>query len=108
MGHALLIGGYLFTALPEELLFRGVIQNLLERRFPQWPGLTIGLAAVVFGLAHLDNPTPGYPVPNMTYVAMATLAGLAYGWTWRRTGKITASAVTHALVNFMWGILLAG
>jgi len=39
---------------------------------------------------------------------MATLAGLAYGWTWRKTGKITASAVVHATVNFVWGILLSG
>ena len=104
----MLVGGYLFTALPEELLFRGLIQNMLERRFPQWPGLTIGLATVIFGAAHLNNATAGYPMPNWTYVAMATLAGLAYGWVWRRTGKITAPAVTHALVNFLWGVLLAG
>jgi membrane protease YdiL (CAAX protease family) len=59
-------------------------------------------------VAHLDNATAGYLAPNWAYVAMATLAGLAYGWVWRRTGKITAAAVTHALVNFVWGILLAG
>jgi membrane protease YdiL (CAAX protease family) len=52
-------------------------------------------------MAHQNNATAGYPAPNWTYAAMATLAGLAYGWVWRRTGKITASAVTHAPANFV-------
>jgi membrane protease YdiL (CAAX protease family) len=42
------------------------------------------------------------------YAMMATLAGLAYGWTWRKTGKVTGSAVVHTTVNFIWGILLGG
>jgi hypothetical protein len=102
-----LLAGYLFTALPEELLFRGLIQNGLERLYPKAKIATLIAPAVLFGLAHLNNPTPGYPVPNAMYAVMATLAGLAYGYVWRRTGKITASAITHALVNFIWGLLLA-
>ncbi|RMG91421.1 MAG: CPBP family intramembrane metalloprotease, partial [Chloroflexi bacterium] len=98
--------GYLFTALPEELLFRGVIQHQLVDRVGRPLGLL--LASIIFGLAHLNNATPGYPVPNQMYVLMATLAGLAYGWTWQKTGKITASAVVHATVNYIWGILLGG
>ncbi|MCP4417131.1 MAG: CPBP family intramembrane metalloprotease [Chloroflexi bacterium] len=97
--------GYLFTALPEELLFRGIIQNQLHDRIKnEWVALAIG--AFIFGLAHLNNSTSGYPAPNWMYVAMATLAGLAYGWTWRKTGKITAAAVVHATVNFVWGLFL--
>jgi membrane protease YdiL (CAAX protease family) len=38
----------------------------------------------------------------MAYVVMATLAGLAYGWVWMRTRKVTASAITHMLVNLIW------
>lgn len=99
--------GYLFTALPEELLFRGVIQNQLQSRLKnKWLALLI--ASVIFGLAHLNNGTVGYPVPNWMYVLMASLAGLAYGWTWHKTGKITAAAVVHATVNFLWGIFLGG
>jgi len=98
--------GYLFTALPEELLFRGAIQNQLRLRLGNdWAAL--GIAAVIFGLSHLNNGTPGYPEPNWMYAIMAALAGLAYGWTWHKTGKITASAAVHATVNFIWGILLS-
>lgn len=98
------VGGYLLIALPEELLFRGVIQNALRERLKRdwlaWP-----VAALIFGLAHLNNSTTGFPVPNWAYALMATLAGLAYGWVWWRTRKVTASALTHMLVNLIWGIV---
>lgn len=100
-----LVGGYLLVALPEELLFRGLLQNAFAQR---WPRLGLPLGAMVFGLSHLNNATPGFPVPNSAYALMATLAGLAYGWVWQRTGKVTASALTHALVNAVWGWWFAG
>ena len=87
---------YLITALPEEFLFRGVIQNLLMRYCGSKLGLTV--AAIIFGVAHL---------PDLRYVLLATLAGFAYGWVYLRTGKITASALTHTSVNWIWGLLLS-
>jgi membrane protease YdiL (CAAX protease family) len=86
---------YLITAVPEEFLFRGLIQNLLSR----WIGPVFGLAigSVVFGLSHLPDPR---------YAVLATIAGVAYGLVYLRTGKVTASAVTHALVDAVWVILL--
>ena len=87
---------YTTTALPEEFLFRGVIQNLLTRCWKPRVGLWV--AAIVFGLAHL---------PDLRYVLLATLAGLGYGWVYARTGKITASALTHTGVNWIWKLLLS-
>jgi uncharacterized protein len=98
---------YFFTALPEELLFRGLLQNQLEGRFRNAQA-ALGITAVVFGLAHLNNPLPGFAVPNWTYALMAALAGIAYGWTWHRTHKVTASAIVHASVNFTWASFLSG
>jgi hypothetical protein len=95
---------YFLNALPEELLFRGVVQNLVERRFGRgWQ--TLLASAVFFGLTHLNNSTAFHAPPNYPYVIMATIAGLAYGWAWRRSGKITTSALTHTLVNFTWSVL---
>lgn len=65
-------------------------------------------ASLIFGAAHLDNATQGYPVPNLAYMLMATLAGIAYGWAWRKSGKITTAAITHTLVNWLWGVILDG
>lgn len=104
---AQLLGIYFLNALPEELLFRGLIQNLVEQRFGRnWR--TLAVAAVVFGLSHFNNTTAHHAPPNWPYVFLATLGGLAYGWVWRKTGKITASALTHTLVNFTWGGVLRG
>ena len=86
---------YLITAVPEEFLFRGLIQNSLSR----WLGVPLGLAigSVIFGLSHLPDPR---------YAVLATIAGVAYGLVYLRTGKVTASAITHALVDAVWVILL--
>jgi len=95
------IGGpliiYLVTAVPEEFLFRGLLQNLLTG----WLGAPTGLvfASIIFGFAHL---------PDLRYVLLAAIAGLAYGWVYYRTQRITASAITHALVDGTWGALLRG
>jgi membrane protease YdiL (CAAX protease family) len=86
---------YLTTAVPEEFLFRGLIQNVFARIVD--PRAALIAASVVFGLAHL---------PDLRYVALATLAGVAYGWVYARTGKITASALTHAAVDWIWVVLL--
>lgn len=93
VGTPLLI--YAAIALPEEFLFRGLIQNALERLLS--PRLALGVASVVFGLAHLPDPR---------YVLLATIAGAAYGWVYRRTGRVTAAAITHALVDAVWVLLL--
>jgi membrane protease YdiL (CAAX protease family) len=85
---------YLATGIPEELLFRGVIQNLAVRRYGYPQGLL--LAAVVFGFAHL---------PDLRYMLLASLAGVAYGWVYHRTRHITASALTHAAVDWVWRLL---
>ena len=60
------------TALPEEILFRGLIQNSIAQRFGT-STTTLLIAAFIFGCAHLDNG-PG-PLPNWRYMILATIAG---------------------------------
>jgi membrane protease YdiL (CAAX protease family) len=87
---------FLATALPEELLFRALIQNSLMRRLG--PGFgTLLLAGLIFGCAHLDNG-PG-PLPNWRYMIVATIAGVIYGRVFQNSSSIFASAGLHALVN---------
>lgn len=87
---------YLATGVPEEFLFRGLIQNTLERSIGR---AALPVASIIFGLAHLPDPR---------YVLLATLAGVAYGYVYQATRRITASAVTHALVDWIWVLLLRG
>jgi len=86
------------TALPEEILFRGMIQNCIAQKF----GVntrTLLLAAFIFGCAHLDNG-PG-PLPNWRYMIVATIAGVAYGKVYEKSSSIFGSAGLHALVNLI-------
>jgi hypothetical protein len=88
---------FLFTAWPEEFLFRGLLQNMLSRAskndFAGW-----WTASLLFGFSHITN----LGFPNWRYVLLASIAGFFYGWTWRKTGSIFASAVVHALVDAIW------
>jgi len=101
LAPATFVGIFLFIAIPEELLFRGLIQNCLERMAGRRI-LGLVLASIVFGASHLNN---GPPVPNYKYFLMATIAGIFYGIAWQRTGSLSASGLTHALVDTAWSVL---
>lgn len=84
------------TALPEEILFRALIQNSLMQRLGANTGALL-LAAFIFGCAHLDNGPQ--PLPNWRYMILATIAGIAYGKVFEKSSSIFASAGLHALVD---------
>jgi membrane protease YdiL (CAAX protease family) len=94
------IGILFFTAWPEEFLFRGLLQNLLSRASNNETAGWIA-ASIIFGFSHVTN----LHFPNWRYVLLASIAGLFYGWTWRKTGSISASAVVHAGVDILWHFL---
>ena len=84
------------TALPEEAVFRHVIQGGLQN----WLGgagrerlLAAALAGVLFGLAHLSG--------GWTYVALASVAGIGYGWIYAATGSIAAAILAHTGLNLV-------
>jgi membrane protease YdiL (CAAX protease family) len=92
---------FLFIAVPEELFFRGWMQNLLERRLGRTPALLV--TAVLFGLSHFNKRAVHF---NWRYVVLAALAGIFYGRAWRRDRRVGASAITHACVDTVWSIWL--
>lgn len=92
---------FFFIAVPEELFFRGWLQNLLERRIGRYPALF--LTAALFGLAHFNKRALHF---NWHYVLLAALAGIFYGRAWRQQRRVGASAITHACVDTIWSIWL--
>lgn len=86
----------LWTCVLEEGFFRGVVQERLGRwrpvaQRPALRALPLLVAAALFGLAH----APG----GATYAALATLAGLGYGWAYARTRRIEAAIAAHFTLN---------
>jgi membrane protease YdiL (CAAX protease family) len=94
------LGITFMVALPEEVLFRGLIQNLLTRTAGTARGRFVALlaASILFGCSHFNN----HPTFDWRYVSIASVAGIAYGIVYNRTGKVTAAAITHALVDIVW------
>lgn len=95
---ALVLSVFFLNALPEEILFRGIIQHVMESALKS-RAVALILGAVVFGISHLNN---GPDVANYRYFVMATLAGVFYGNAWRRERNVLTSTITHTLVNTGW------
>src|SRR5262249_15331055 len=95
-GFAALLLTFFLIAIPEELFFRGLLQNMLEPRIG--PAKSLALSSLIFGLSHFNKPGPF----NWRYVLLATIAGVFYGRAWRDRRRILASATTHTLVDVLW------
>jgi membrane protease YdiL (CAAX protease family) len=90
-----------FIAVPEELFFRGWVQNLLESRMGRMPALLV--TSILFGLSHFNKRAAFF---NWRYVLLASIAGFFYGRAWRRNRRVAASAITHATVDTIWSMWL--
>ena len=101
-----LVSTFWIVALPEEVLFRGTIQALLERGLSnRWIALL--LASLLFGLSHLNNKIQGEAM-DLRYLLLSSIAGLAYGWAYLKTGNLAAPTLTHFLVDVTWRGFYAG
>lgn len=78
------------AGLGEELLFRGVVQEIVGRA----AGGAFGVvgSAVAFGLVHFLTPT---------YAMLAALVGLYFGWLVVTTGSLVPAVVAHGLYDFV-------
>jgi uncharacterized protein len=90
------------TALPEEALFRGVVQSAIER----WLGdgrhattVAVLLAGVLFAIAH----AAGGPL----YVLLACVAGIGYGWIYASTRSLAWAIAAHAGLNTVHFVLFS-
>ncbi len=80
----------LVAGVAEEMLFRGVIQDVIARGTgPLWALL---IASVIFGAVHTITPA---------YAVVATLLGLWLGGVYLYTGNLLAAMIAHALYDFL-------
>jgi len=96
-----LVFTFFLIAIPEEIFFRGWLQNLLERRLgSRW---ALILTAILFGLSHFNKRSIHF---NWRYVLLATIAGIFYGRAWWSRHRVAASAITHTCVDTIWSLWL--
>lgn len=89
---------FLLIALPEELFFRAVLQNLLETRIGKHAALIF--AAILFGLSHFNHGASF----NWRYALLASIAGIFYGRAWRANRQILAAVITHTGIDVVWSL----
>lgn len=93
------VGLFLTVAIPEELFFRGILQNGLSKHLRN-PRLALAVASLIFGLMHWNNADA--VVERLAYVGLATVAGLFYGWAYERSEGLLAPVLGHTLVDLIW------
>ncbi|MBI4968515.1 MAG: CPBP family intramembrane metalloprotease [Rhodospirillales bacterium] len=81
--------GILLTAIAEELVYRRLAFAVL----PGSPAAILVASSVLFGLIHWGE---GYGA-----IVAATLAGVAFGLAWRRTGSLALVIAAHYLVDLI-------
>ena len=95
-----MIGLYFIIASPiqEEIIFRGLIQSMLERRwmitFSVFGGSLSGavaFTAVLFGIIHLEA--------GVAVATGAIILGLVAGELRRRSGSLLPAIIVHAVFN---------
>ena len=101
----LLLGQVVVVAFPEEVFFRGYVQQRLRSVLPprrRLFGVPFGLAhvlgALLFALVHLV----AVPSPHRLLVFFP---GLVFAWLGERSGSVVAPAVHHALANLALAVL---
>jgi hypothetical protein len=92
---------FFFVAMPEELFFRGLMLNLMERRMGT--RRAVAASSLLFGLAHFNKRAAGF---NWRYVILAAIAGVFYARAWLSERRLPASSITHATVDTVWSIWL--
>ena len=100
------IGLFLTVALPEELFFRGILLGGLEKMFSKkWIPLVV--SSLAFGLMHWNNAST--LSTQITYVSLAAIAGVGYGWAYRKSGNnLLAAILVHTLVDWTWRLFFKG
>jgi membrane protease YdiL (CAAX protease family) len=96
-GTAILVT-FVLVAIPEELFFRTILQNLLESRLGRQGALVV--AAVLFGLSHFNKGAAF----NWRYVLLAAIAGIFYGRAWRARRQVLAAVIAHTAVDVVWSL----
>lgn len=88
------VNNLLFVCVGEEIVFRGFIQEQLKvllKNKIEIPYLYIILSAIIFGLYHFSQ--------GITYVLLASISGIIYGFTYEKTNRLLCSILIHFGVN---------
>ena len=83
------VGLGLAAGIGEEMLFRGVLQWEMGRKFGNF--VAVAASSVIFGVLHAVTPL---------YAILATLASIYFGFLYISSGNLLVPIVTHGFYDF--------
>jgi membrane protease YdiL (CAAX protease family) len=95
---AIVVYATVLIAIPEEILFRGIIQGYLQSSLPEYQTLLV--SSVVFGFAHFKNDSKGW-IPqqwNWKLIFLTFTVGLFLGSLFIFTKSLVAPILLHAIL----------
>jgi membrane protease YdiL (CAAX protease family) len=75
----------------EEFMFRGFLQNTINRRYGFIPAVIV--SSIAWGLFHFD--------PQLVYTLSIIIAGLVLGYIYHRSNSYVVSAIAHSTLNLI-------
>jgi membrane protease YdiL (CAAX protease family) len=89
----LVVGMYLLMSIVQEIICRGYAQNSIERVLTgKYRGLmAVVTTSVLFAVVHLHY--------SLSTMVATLLAGLFFGWLYRRHGTLTGVSLAHFLLG---------
>lgn len=94
---------FLFTAIAEELLFRGFMFQRLIQAFGQWPAQLI--VAALFLLTHINNPGMTGILKTLASINIF-IASIMFGIAYIKTNSLAMPLGLHFMANYMQGTVL--
>jgi len=88
------LNNLIFVCVAEEMLFRGLIQNILVSimtRLKHGKVIALITASIIFGISHIQG--------GILYTGIAAVTGLFYGGVYLQTNRIESGIIVHFLVN---------
>ena len=90
------------AAVVEEVLFRGVMMNLLKKRWNSAVGVIV--PSVIFAAMHIMEMEEFKPLDVVQLLVAGTLVGIMFSLIAIRTGSVWNSAIVHAV----WNLVMVG
>ncbi|RPH93756.1 MAG: CPBP family intramembrane metalloprotease [Calditrichaeota bacterium] len=112
---------FFLIAIPEELLFRGIVYKLFAQLFKGQPwaiGRAMIASSLLFGLSHALAPVSPFVTNSLSswghlglpwiHIVTASVAGFFYCLVFVKTQKIMAAAGIHLLLDWAWYVFFSG
>lgn len=89
----------LLISISEEIIYRGVIQNMLNKYMPQKGIVVVFLTALIYGFSNFKL---GFEI-----MALTSLCGVFYGFLYRATKELRYPVVLHGFLNTIYFIFFS-